>query len=203
MARSRKRLAHRQRHCPTAQPDAPNDSAYFEQRYSAFEQKLKQADQQWQAQMKPYAGRKSSPITAPGRTSPNTCLNVVGYVDRVRHSAEPQHTVELIGQISATCQVICVSLIRSEEPNAVARDTGGKVVVLMPSVGGEKEITIISSCSLRYCKTKASFRRNKITPRSPPNEILVFSACAVCRKPHPHGIHAYLACTSSNVALSR
>jgi hypothetical protein len=26
-------------------------------------------------------------------------------------------------------------------PNAVARDTGGKVVVLMPSVGGEKEIT--------------------------------------------------------------
>jgi hypothetical protein len=26
-------------------------------------------------------------------------------------------------------------------PNAVARDTGAKVVVLMPSVGGEKEIT--------------------------------------------------------------
>ena len=26
-------------------------------------------------------------------------------------------------------------------PNAVARETGGKVVVLMPSVGGEKEIT--------------------------------------------------------------
>jgi ABC-type Zn uptake system ZnuABC Zn-binding protein ZnuA len=26
-------------------------------------------------------------------------------------------------------------------PNAVARDTGGQVVVLMPSVGGEKEIT--------------------------------------------------------------
>ena len=26
-------------------------------------------------------------------------------------------------------------------PNAIARDTGGKVVVLMPSVGGEKEIT--------------------------------------------------------------
>jgi len=26
-------------------------------------------------------------------------------------------------------------------PNAVARETGAKVVVLMPSVGGEKEIT--------------------------------------------------------------
>ncbi len=36
----------------------PNDAAYFAQRYDAFEQRLKQADQQWQAQMKPYAGRK-------------------------------------------------------------------------------------------------------------------------------------------------
>jgi len=26
-------------------------------------------------------------------------------------------------------------------PNAIARDTGGQVVVLTPSVGGEKEIT--------------------------------------------------------------
>ena len=26
-------------------------------------------------------------------------------------------------------------------PNAIARDTGAQVVVLMPSVGGEKEIT--------------------------------------------------------------
>jgi hypothetical protein len=26
-------------------------------------------------------------------------------------------------------------------PNAIARDTGGQVVVLMPSVGGEKAIT--------------------------------------------------------------
>ncbi len=26
-------------------------------------------------------------------------------------------------------------------PNAVARDTGGQVVVMMPSVGGEKEVT--------------------------------------------------------------
>src|ERR1700692_4138291 len=30
----------------------PNDAAYFGQRYDAFEQRLKQSDQQWQAQMK-------------------------------------------------------------------------------------------------------------------------------------------------------
>src|SRR5882757_4186858 len=36
----------------------PGDSAYFAQRYSDFEQRLKQADQRWLAEMKPYEGRK-------------------------------------------------------------------------------------------------------------------------------------------------
>src|SRR3989454_11556894 len=36
----------------------PTDAAYFAQRYSAFEQHLKQADQKWLEEMKPYAGRK-------------------------------------------------------------------------------------------------------------------------------------------------
>src|SRR5438270_10387778 len=36
----------------------PGDAAYFAERYASFEQRLKQADQQWLAQMKPYAGRK-------------------------------------------------------------------------------------------------------------------------------------------------
>ena len=57
----------------------PNDAAYFAGRYSAFEQKLKQADQQWLAQMKPYAGRK---IVTYHRSWPNFAehfgLNVVG-----------------------------------------------------------------------------------------------------------------------------
>src|SRR6267378_2712980 len=35
----------------------PADSAYFEQRYSDFEGRLKQADQKWLAEMKPYEGR--------------------------------------------------------------------------------------------------------------------------------------------------
>src|SRR2546428_2229754 len=36
----------------------PGDAAYFAQRYAEFEQKLKQADQPWTAQTKPYPGRK-------------------------------------------------------------------------------------------------------------------------------------------------
>jgi len=76
----------------------PNDSAYFAQRYDSFEQRLKQADQRWLADMKPYAGRKSSPIH---RSWPNFAehfnLNVVGYVEpRPGIPPSPHHTVELI-----------------------------------------------------------------------------------------------------------
>ena len=123
----------------------PADSAYFEQRYSAFEEKLKQADQQWQAQMKPYSGRK---IVTYHRSWPNFAehfgLNVVGYVEpRPGIPPSPQHTVELIGQMKRdNIKVIVVEpYFDLKTPNSIARETGGMVVVLMPSVGGEKEIT--------------------------------------------------------------
>src|SRR5438034_9562081 len=123
----------------------PGDSAYFAQRYTEFEQKLKQADQQWMAQMKPYAGRK---IVTYHRSWPNFAghfgLNVVGYVEpRPGIPPSPQHTVELIGQMKRDgVKIIVVEpYFDLKTPNAIARDTGGTVVVLMPSVGGEKEIT--------------------------------------------------------------
>src|SRR5881394_1482800 len=123
----------------------PGDSAYFGQRYTEFEQKLKQADQQWMAQMKPYAGRK---IVTYHRSWPNFAghfgLNVVGYVEpRPGIPPSPQHTVELIGQMKRDAvKVIMVEpYFDLKTPNSIARDTGGTVVVLMPSVGGEKEIT--------------------------------------------------------------
>lgn len=123
----------------------PNDAAYFEQRYSAFEQKLKQADENWKAQMKPYAGRK---IVTYHRSWPNFAehfgLNVIGYVEpRPGIPPSPSHTVELIAQMKReNAKVIVVEpYFDLKTPNAVARDTGGQVLVLMPSVGGEKEVT--------------------------------------------------------------
>src|SRR5437762_2713496 len=123
----------------------PGDSTYFAQRYTEFEQKLKQADQQWMAQMRPYAGRK---IVTYHRSWPNFAdhfgLNVVGYVEpRPGIPPSPQHTVELIGQMRRDgVKIIVVEpYFDLKTPNAIARDTGGTVVVLMPSVGGEKEIT--------------------------------------------------------------
>jgi ABC-type Zn uptake system ZnuABC Zn-binding protein ZnuA len=123
----------------------PNDSAYFAQRYASFEQHLKQADQQWLAEMKPYAGRK---IVTYHRSWPNFAehfsLNVIGYVEpRPGIPPSPQHTVELIGLMKREgVKVIVVEpYFDLKTPNAVARETGGQVLVLTPSVGGEKEIT--------------------------------------------------------------
>jgi len=123
----------------------PADAGYFAQRYTAFEQRIKQADQQWQTQMKPYAGRK---IVTYHRSWPNFAehfgLNVVGYVEpRPGIPPSPQHTVELIGQMKRdNIKVIVVEpYFDLKTPNSIARETGGAVLVLMPSVGGEKEIT--------------------------------------------------------------
>jgi zinc/manganese transport system substrate-binding protein len=123
----------------------PNDAAYFAQRYADFEQRLKQADQRWLEQMKPYAGRK---IVTYHRSWPNFAdhfhLDVAGYVEpRPGIPPSPQHTVELIGQMKRdNIKVICVEpYFDLKTPNAVARETGGQVLVLPPSVGGEKEIT--------------------------------------------------------------
>jgi len=123
----------------------PNDAAYFAERYDAFAQRLKLSDQQWQAHMKPYAGRK---VVTYHRSWPNFAehfgLNVVGYVEpRPGIPPSPQHTVELIGQMKRDAvKVIMVEpYFDLKTPNSIARDTGAVVVVLMPSVGGEKEIT--------------------------------------------------------------
>jgi zinc/manganese transport system substrate-binding protein len=123
----------------------PNDAAYFAQRYEAFEQRLKQAEQKWVAEMKPYAGRK---IVTYHRSWPNFAdhfgLDVVGYVEpRPGIPPSPQHTVELIGMMKRDgVKVIVVEpYFDLKTPNSIARETGAQVVVLMPSVGGEKEIT--------------------------------------------------------------
>ena len=122
-----------------------SDAAYFAQRYDSFEQRLKQADEKWLAEMKPHAGRK---VVTYHRSWPNFAehfhLDVVGYVEpRPGIPPSPQHTVELIGQMKrdGVKLILVEPYFDLKTPNAIARDTGAQVVVLMPSVGGEKEIT--------------------------------------------------------------
>jgi ABC-type Zn uptake system ZnuABC Zn-binding protein ZnuA len=55
----------------------------------------------------------------------------------------PSHTLELINMMKRdNVKILLVEpYFDLKTPNAIARDTGGQVVVMPPSVGGEKEIT--------------------------------------------------------------
>ena len=124
---------------------APQDAAYFDQRYQAFDQRLTQQEKQWDERMKPFRGEK---VVTYHRSWPNFVkrfgLQVVDYVEpRPGIPPGPAHTVELIQTMRREgIKVILVEpYFDLKTPNAVARETGAKVVVMLPSVGGEKEVT--------------------------------------------------------------
>ncbi len=123
----------------------PQDAPYFEQRFKGFSARLDQAEKVWDADMKPYHGRK---VVTYHRSWPNFCkrfgIDVVDYVEpRPGIPPTPSHTIELIEMMKRdNVKVICVEpYFDLKTPQSIARATGGRVVVLMPSVGGEKEVT--------------------------------------------------------------
>ncbi|MBZ5598692.1 MAG: metal ABC transporter substrate-binding protein [Acidobacteriia bacterium] len=123
----------------------PPDAPYFQQQLQDFEKRLAAAEQKWEAEMKPYRGRK---VVTYHNSFPNFAkhfdLNVIGYVEpRPGIPPTPSHTIELIGLMKReNCKVILVEpYFDLKTPNSVASNTGGKVVVYLPSVGGEKQVT--------------------------------------------------------------
>jgi zinc/manganese transport system substrate-binding protein len=121
------------------------DAAYFQQRYADFDNRLATAEQGWVAKMAPYKGRK---VVTYHRSWPNFCerfgLQVVDYVEpRPGIPPTPSHTLELINTMKQ--QGIKLILVEPyfdlKTPNSVASAVGGDVAVLMPSVGGNKQIT--------------------------------------------------------------
>jgi zinc/manganese transport system substrate-binding protein len=123
----------------------PADAAYFQQRYHDFDQRLSVAEKGWEAKMAPYKGRK---VVTYHRSWPNFCdrfgLVVVDYVEpRPGIPPTPSHTLELINTMKT--QGVKLVLIEPyfdrKTPDSVARAVGGDVAMLMPSVGGNKEIT--------------------------------------------------------------
>lgn len=123
----------------------PADAAYFQQQDQDFEKRLAAAEQKWDAEMKPYRGRK---VVTYHNSFPNFAkhfgLNVIGFVEpRPGIPPTPSHTIELIGLMKReNCKVILVEpYFDLKTPNSVASNTGGKVVVYLPSVGGEKQVT--------------------------------------------------------------
>lgn len=122
----------------------PADAKYFDERYEAFAARLQQEDKKWLEQMKPYAGRK---VVTYHRSWPNFAkhfnLDVVGYVEpRPGIPPSPSHTLELIQLMKRqNIKIIMVEpYFDLKTPDAIARDTGAKVVVMLPSVGGEKQV---------------------------------------------------------------
>jgi zinc/manganese transport system substrate-binding protein len=120
------------------------DAAYFAQRFADFDRRLADAEKRWQAAMAPYKGLK---IVTYHRSWPNFAevfgLDVVGYVEpKPGIPPSPAHQLGLTQEMKR--QGIKIILVEPyfdlQTPNKIARDTGAKVVVMPPSVGGVKEV---------------------------------------------------------------
>ncbi len=123
----------------------PPDAAYFQQRYQDFEKRLLEAEKRWDAEMAAYRGRK---IVTYHRSWPNFAehfgLDVIGYVEpRPGIPPTPSHTIELVNLMKReNVKIVLVEpYFDLKTPNSIASMTGGKVVQMMPSVGGKPEIT--------------------------------------------------------------
>jgi ABC-type Zn uptake system ZnuABC Zn-binding protein ZnuA len=123
----------------------PADADYFQQRFQDFDKRLTAAEQKWEAEMKPYRGRK---VVTYHRSFPNFAkhfgLNVIGYVEpRPGIPPTPSHTIELIQLMKReNCKVVIVEpYFDLKTPQSIGRETGAQVVVYLPSVGGEKQVT--------------------------------------------------------------
>lgn len=123
----------------------PADSAYFQERFQAFSQRLEESQKAWDAEMKPFQARN---VVTYHRSWPNFLkrfgLVSAGEIEpRPGIPPSPGHTVRVIQMMRQ--QNIKVILVEPyfdlKTPNAIARETGAQVVVLLPSVGGEKEVT--------------------------------------------------------------
>jgi zinc/manganese transport system substrate-binding protein len=123
----------------------PADNSYFQERFQDFDKRLTVAEQKWDAEMAPYHGRK---LVTYHNSFPNFAkhfhLNVVGYVEpRPGIPPTPSHTIELIGLMKReNCKLVLVEpYFDLKTPNSIGAATGAKVVVYLPSVGGEKQVT--------------------------------------------------------------
>lgn len=122
----------------------PTDGAYFNRRFDAFSQRLTQKEKAWDEQMRPYHGRK---VIAYHRSWSNFLkrfeLMSIGEIEpRPGIPPNRHHTRELINLMRHQNVIILVEpYFELKIANRIARETGARVVVVLSSVGGEKEIT--------------------------------------------------------------
>jgi zinc/manganese transport system substrate-binding protein len=123
----------------------PSDAAYFQERLQDFDKRLTAAEQKWDSEMAQFRGRK---VVTYHNSLTNFAkhfhLNVIGYVEpRPGIPPTPSHTLDLIGLMKReNCKLVLVEpYFDLKTPNSIGAATGAKVLVYLPSVGGEKQVT--------------------------------------------------------------
>ena len=123
----------------------PGGAAAFAARYADFDKRLADGEKRWDALMAPYKGLK---VVTYHRSWPNFCerfsLEVVGYVEpKPGIPPSPGHTIQLMREMKQLGVKILIiePYFDSKTPDSIGRETGAKVLVMLPSVGGEKQIT--------------------------------------------------------------
>ena len=123
----------------------PNERAYFDARYADFDRRLAEGEKRWDAAMAPYRGTK---IVTYHRSWPNFTerfgLDVIGYVEpKPGIPPSASHTLTLIQEMKR--QNVKIMLVEPyfdlKTPDAIKRQSGAEVLVLLPSVGGLPQVT--------------------------------------------------------------
>ena len=125
---------------------SPANATAFAQRFADFDRRLSAAEKRWDAVMAPYRGTK---LVTYHRSWPNFMerfgLEVVGYVEpKPGIPPSPLHTLQLIEEMKrdGVRLIVVEPYFNLKTPEAIANQlTGGRVLVLAPSVGGVKEAT--------------------------------------------------------------
>lgn len=122
----------------------PAGAAAYAQQFQDFDRRLTEAEKRWDAEMAPLNGAE---VITYHNSWPNFAarfgLQVVGYVEpKPGIPPTPSHTLAVIQQIRQdNIQLILVEPYFDEKtPQAIARQTGSRVVTLLPSVGGVPEV---------------------------------------------------------------
>ncbi|MBI3935023.1 MAG: zinc ABC transporter substrate-binding protein [Acidobacteria bacterium] len=123
----------------------PEDAAYFQQRYQDFNRRLQEASKRWEQDMVPIKGTEVITYhnSWPSFTE-HFGLRVGGFVEpKPGIPPSPAHTLEVISQIKKDqIKLILVEpYFDLKTPNAIAHQTGSKVLVMLPSVGGVPAVT--------------------------------------------------------------
>ena len=123
----------------------PPDAAYFQQRFQDFDKRLTEAEKRWDTEMAPYHGRKVVTYhTSWSNFARRFGVSIDGYIEpRPGIPPTPQHTIEIINLMKRdNVKVVMVEpYFDLKTPNSIGAGTGAKVIVMLPSVGGEKEVT--------------------------------------------------------------